>query len=58
MRDAYKYAVSTVVAAAVSTSTIGCFFGRERDSVRASEVHATLGGKNRQLVVFGTDDTI
>ena len=34
MGDAYKYAISTVVAAVVSTSTVGCFFGRERDSVQ------------------------
>ena len=58
MRGAYKYAISTVVAAAVSTSTVSYFFSRERDSVRTSEVHATLGGKIRQLVVFGTDDRI
>ena len=52
------YGVSTIVAAAASNSTIGCFFDRGPDFVRAFKVHAPFGEITRKLDVFGTDDTI
>ena len=52
------YDVSAIAAAAASNSTIGCFFDRESDFVRAFKVHAPFGEKTRQLDVFNSDDTI
>lgn len=57
MRHAYKYAVSSISAAAVWISTGGCSFECEHDAVRAFEAHAPLCWKKRQLLIFGTDDT-